>query len=66
MATARRSTFAAAHWVIHWIHGDASVVRTPARPTCSSRFADLNTAVFDIANLADRRPAIQVDLANLT
>src|SRR5262245_1641517 len=65
VAAARRTAFAAAHRVIDRVHGDAAVVRAAALPARAPCLADVDAAVFDVADLADGGPAVEVDPAGL-
>src|SRR5258705_10178881 len=65
VAAAGRLALAAAERVVHRVHRDAADVRTLAEPAAASRLADRHVLVIEVADLADRRQALDVDLANL-
>src|SRR4051812_48980999 len=65
VTAAGRLAFTAAEGVIHGIHGDAAHVRTLAQPPAAARLADRYVLVIEVADLADRRHALGVDLADL-
>ena len=65
MAAARRLAFAAAERMIDRVHRDAAHVRPLAQPAAAAGLADRHVLVIDVADLADRREALHVDLANL-
>ena len=65
MAAARGLAFAAAERVVHRVHRDAAHVRPLAQPAAAAGLADRHVLVIDVADLADRRVALDEDLANL-
>src|SRR5262245_38120307 len=65
MTTAAGSAFAATHRVRHRSLGDAADVRAPALPAIASGLANRDVRVVEVADLADRRAALEMDLANL-
>src|SRR5436190_21986361 len=65
MPAARRLAFAAAERVIDRVHRDAAHVRPLAEPAAAPRLANRHVLVIEVADLADRRQALDVDLANL-
>src|SRR5215218_2165558 len=65
MAAAGGLAFAAAERMVHRVHRDAAHVRLPAQPPSAAGLADRDVLVVDVADLADRRQAGRVDLANL-
>src|SRR5262249_34443172 len=65
MASARRLAFAAAERVIHRVHRDAADVRPLPHPAAAAGLADRHVLVIEIADLADRRVTLHVDLADL-
>src|SRR5688572_9495957 len=56
---------AAPHRVVHRVHRDAAHRRTDPAPPVGTRLADRAQAVLLVADLADRRAAIDVHLADL-
>src|SRR5690242_4000777 len=66
MTTARGLAFAAAMRMIHRVHRHAAHFRAATEPARAARFAETDVGVFDIADLADGRVALNVDAANLT
>src|SRR5687767_16039033 len=64
MAAARGLAFTAAERVIHRVHGHAAHVRTLAQPAAAAGLADRDILVVDVADLADRREAVLVNLAD--
>ena len=65
VAPARRLALAAAMWMIHRIHHDAAHVWLPTEPTAPTRLAERNVFMIQVTDLADRRHAPDVNLANL-
>ena len=61
----RGLAFTAAERVIDRVHRDAAHVRALAQPAAAAGLADRHVLVIDVADLADRREAVLVDLANL-
>src|ERR1700759_2547081 len=66
MASAGGLAFAAAERMVDRFHGNAAVVRTLAEVTRPAGFADRNVLVLEVADLADRGVAANVDFAHLT
>src|SRR5688572_24047095 len=62
---ARGLAFAAAERVIHRVHRDAAHVRALAEPAAAARLPDRHVLVVDVADLPDRRDALDADLADL-
>src|SRR5207344_1876406 len=56
--------FAAAQRVIDRVHRDAAHMRALAHPAAAAGLADRHVLVIDVADLADRREALHVDLAD--
>src|SRR4029077_20278660 len=65
MPSAGRLAFASAERVVDRIHRDAAHVRALAEPAAAPGLADRHVLVLDVADLADRRVALDVDLADL-
>src|SRR5262245_45610981 len=65
MATARGLAFTAAVRVVHRIHRHTAVVRTLAHPALAAGLADRDVLVVEVADLADRRHAVDKNLARL-
>src|SRR5688500_11016413 len=65
MTAARGLAFTTAQRVIHRVHGHAAHVRALAEPAAAAGFTNRHVLVIDVADLADRREAVLVDLANL-
>src|SRR6478735_1314756 len=65
VAATGRLAFTAAERVVDGVHGDAAHVRPLAHPPAPAGLADRDVLVVDVADLADRRKALDVDLANL-
>ena len=65
VAAAGGLALAAAHRVVDRVHRDAAVVRPPAQPAVAAGLADRDVLVLEVADLADRRVALDVDLAHL-
>src|SRR5262247_713503 len=65
MAAARRLALTAAERVIDRVHRDAAHVRPDAEPAAAAGLADRHVLVIEIADLPDRRVALDVDLARL-
>src|SRR5262249_59604534 len=65
MASARGLAFTAAERVVDRVHRHAADVRTLAEPPAAAGLADRHVLVIEIADLADGREALHVDLANL-
>src|SRR5262245_25839451 len=65
MPAAGRLAFAAAERVIDRVHRDAANVRAPAQPAAAAGLADRHVLVIEVADLADRREALDVDQPNL-
>src|SRR5260370_30451085 len=65
MASAGRLALAAAQRMVDRVHRDAADVRPDAEPAAASGLADRHVLVIDVADLADRREALHVDLADL-
>src|SRR5260370_2536666 len=59
---ARGLAFAAAERVVHRVHRDAADVRPLPEPAAPARLADRDVLVIEVADLADRRVALDVDL----
>jgi hypothetical protein len=66
VAATGRSTFTAAHGVIDWVHGHATIVRPAPGPTGAPSLSNLHAVVLDISDLSDGRATIQVNLADFT
>src|SRR3954471_5087918 len=64
VASRCRFTFTAAMRVIYRVHSDTAHGRPDAAPAHCTGFTDRTQAVFFVANLADRRTAIDVHFAN--
>src|SRR5262249_33725657 len=62
MPSAGRLAFTAAERMVDGVHCDAAVVRTNAEPAAPAGLADRDVLVIEIADLADRREALDVDL----
>ena len=62
MAAAGGLALTAAERVIHRIHRDAADVRPLAQPPAPPGLADRHVLVIDVADLADRGEALDVDL----
>src|SRR5512139_3136066 len=60
-----RPPLAAAVRMVDGVHGRAADVRPPAEPAVPAGLADVDVLVVEVRNLADRRPAVHVDLADL-
>ncbi len=65
VASAGGLAFAAAHRVVDRVHRDAAVVRPPAHPAVAAGLSDRHVLVLEVADLPDRRVALDVDLADL-
>src|SRR5262245_34747596 len=65
MTSARGLALAAAQRVIHRVHRDAAHMRSLAKPAAPAGLADRHVFVIEIPDLANRRVALDVDLANL-
>src|SRR5262249_22171148 len=65
MPAAGRLAFTAAERMIDRVHRDAAHVRALAQPPAAPRLADRHVLMIEVADLADRRDALDVDLANL-
>src|SRR5437773_10896647 len=65
MTAARGLAFAAAERMIDRVHRDAAHVRPIPEPAAATGFANRDGFVIQIADLADRREALHVDLAYL-
>src|SRR5580765_8942205 len=63
--SAGRLAFAAAERMVDRVHADAAVVRTKAEPAAAAGLADRDVLVIEIADLADRRETLVVDLPQL-
>src|SRR6188474_3344330 len=66
VAAARGLALTAAERVIDRVHGDAADVRPDAQPAAAAGLADRHVLVVDVADLADRGVALDVDLADFT
>src|SRR4030095_14120149 len=66
MASARGLPFTAAQRVIDRVHGHAADVRTTSQPAAAARLADRDVLVIEIADLADRRDALEIDATHFT
>src|SRR5262249_59749650 len=66
MPPAGRLSFAAAERVIHRVHRHTAHVWTLAKPATAACLADRDVLVIKVADLSDRRDALDIDLANLT
>src|SRR5687767_10681736 len=66
MTATRGAAFAATHGMINRVHGDAAVVRHAATPAGCAGLAPTDVLVVEIADLANRRRTVDVDLAGLT
>src|SRR6266508_6589797 len=64
VTAAGRLSFTAPHRVVHRVHRHAAHVRAEPQPAVSSRFPDRDVLVFEVPHLADRRVALDVDLAD--
>src|SRR5262245_4114787 len=64
MASAGGLAFTAAERMVDRVHRHAADVRPLAQPPAAARLADRHVLVIEIADLADRREALYVDLAN--
>src|SRR5205823_5598125 len=60
MPAARRFAFTAAERMIHGIHRDAAHVRALAQPAAAAGLADRYVLMVDVADLADRRVALDI------
>src|SRR4029453_4065039 len=65
MAATRRLAFTAPQRMIHRVHCDAAYMGPLAQPPAATGLADRHVFVIEIANLSDRRDAVDVNLANL-
>jgi len=65
VTAARGLALAAAHGVIDGVHGHAAHPGLLAHPAAAARLADAHALVGDVAHLADRGLALDVDLADL-
>src|SRR5436190_1387461 len=65
VTAARGLALAAAERVVHRVHCHAAHVRALAEPAAAPRLADRHVLVIKVADLADRRDALDEDLANL-
>src|SRR5688572_5266241 len=61
VTAARGFAFTTAERVVHRVHGDAAHVRALAQPAAAARLADRDVLVIEVAHLADRRHALDVD-----
>src|SRR5262245_35631582 len=66
MTTARGLAFAAAKRMVDGVHRHAAHVRPLAEPAAPARLADRHFFMIDVANLANRRETLDVDLPDLT
>src|SRR5436190_11970531 len=66
MAAARGLAFAAAERMVDRVHRHAAHVRPLPQPPAAAALAARHVLVIEVADLADRRVALDVDLANLT
>src|SRR5690242_4108876 len=62
MTAARGLAFTTAERVVHRVHRHAADVRPLAEPAAAAGLADRHVLVIEIADLADRRHALDVDL----
>src|SRR5471030_59851 len=65
MPAARGLAFAATQRMVNRVHRHAAHVRTLALPAAAAGLADRDVLVVDVADRADRREALHVDLADL-
>ena len=65
MAPARGLAFAAAHRVVHRVHGDAPDAGRTAPPAVPPGLPEGHVLVIQVAHLSDHRPAVDVELAHL-
>src|SRR6185312_12187549 len=65
MTAAGGLAFTAAVWMVNRVHGHTAVYGTLAQPDIAARLADGNILVVHVTDLADRRHAINQDLAGL-
>ena len=65
VAAARGLAFTAAERVVDRVHRDAAHVRPLPEPAAAAGLADRHVLVIEVADLADRREALDVDLADL-
>src|SRR5262245_57948491 len=66
MPSTRRLAFTATERVIDRVHRHAAHVRPLSHPPTAPGLADRHVLVIEVADLADRRIALDVNLANLT
>ncbi len=64
MPSSRRFPFSSAHGMIDGIHGYSPDLGTLPKPTVSSRFADTDIFMFDIAQLTNRSLTGKEDLSD--
>src|SRR5262245_21992416 len=62
MTAAGCLAFTATERVIHRVHGNATHMRTLSKPATAAGLADRHVLVIDVADLSDRRQALDVDL----
>src|ERR1700687_2516878 len=62
---ARGPAFTTAERMVDWIHGDAADVGPLAEPAAPARLADRHVLVIEVADLSDRRVALDEDLPDL-
>src|SRR5512137_727855 len=60
-----RPPLAAAVRMVDGVHGGAADVGPPAEPATPAGLPDRDVLVVEVRDLADRRPALQMDLADL-
>src|SRR5512137_412307 len=65
MAAALGLPLAAAVRMVDGVHGRAADVGPDAFPAAPAGLADADVRMVEVADLADRGPAVQVDLADL-
>src|SRR5438309_10782970 len=65
MPSTRSLAFTAAERMVDRIHGDAADVRPLAEPAAPARLADRHVLVIEVADLPDRRVALDEDLPDL-
>src|SRR4051794_26577269 len=65
MAAAGGPALAAAHGMVHRVHGDAAVVRFPAQPAVAPGLADGDVLMIQVPHLAHGGVALDVHLAHL-
>src|SRR5262249_33712363 len=66
MAATGGTPLTAAHGMIDRVRRDTAVVRTTPHPTLAASLANRHTVVLDVADLADRRAAVDMHAPNLT